>query len=97
MDVHERIETDDDDDEEEEDSTDILLCATFVWDLMEEMIALGWCHSFLLLGGRRTTTTTTTTTTTDDEEGIYRCGGDRSVLVFDDYSYAPPFASRLAV
>ncbi len=103
MDVDERIETDDDDDEEEEeeeDSTaDMLLCATFVCDLMEEMIALGWCHSFLVLGGRRrrTTTTTTTTTTDDDDEGIYRRGGDRSgVLVFDDYSYAPPFASRLA-
>jgi hypothetical protein len=56
MDVDERIETDDDDEEEEEegDSTaDMFLCATFVCDLMEEMIALGWCHSFLVLGGRR--------------------------------------------
>ena len=78
MDVHERIETDDDDDEEEEDSTDILLCATFVWDLMEEMIALG-CHSFL--GGR---------TTDDDDDDCYRC--NRRGLAFDDYSYAP-FAS----
>ena len=89
MDVDKRIETDDEEEEEEEeeDGADILLCATFVWDLVEEMIALGWCHLFLL--GVRTTTT-------DDDEDIYRCG-DRSGLVFDEYSYAHPFASRLAV
>ncbi len=73
----------DEDDADEDDAGDVIICVSFVWELMEEMISLG-CLSFKV------------GPMTDDDEGhLQHRREDRgNTSGFDDCSSAPEFPDR---